>query len=332
MLNFVLPAMTLLLMAISVAGCEVSDPANPGGGDAGDASLPPIVRSVAPEATDPAINTRRGNHFVALPADAADRRGQLLVFFPGTGALPEWYASIATRAAELGFHAVNPDYENTLSINFNVCPQQPADCPELARLEILTGAESPYIEPDVDVTNSAHNRLLQLLKHEQANHPDEGWDDYLTPSGEIAWDRIVFAGHSQGGGHAAMTAKLNEVARVLLFGATEPAAWTLEPFATPADRFRGIVHKLEQSYDGITRSWDNIGLPGALVEIVTLPPPMQTQRLVTIAEGCTGDPASSGYYHNCYIVDGWMPAPAADGMPVFAPVWDYLLLDDGQTP
>jgi pimeloyl-ACP methyl ester carboxylesterase len=112
---------------------------------------------------------------------------------------------------------------------------QPQDCYERSRLEILTGAESPYIEPDADQVNSAFNRLTQLLRHEHTLHPDEGWAAYFTASttDPLRWDRIVFAGHSQGGGHAAMTARLHTVPRVLLFGATEPAEWTSTAVATP---------------------------------------------------------------------------------------------------
>ena len=292
----------------------------------------PIIRSVAPVDTDPNIDTRSGDHLVALPEEVSARIGRLLVFYPGTGARPEQYRSFITRAAQRGYHAVGLDYENSESINFQVCRAQPPDCPERARLEILTGEESPYIEPDVAVTNSAFNRLAKLLQHERDAHPDEGWNLYLSPSGEPAWNRIAFAGHSQGGGHAAMTAKLHAVPRVLLFGATEPAVWTTEPFATSAGRFWGLVHEQEPIRNGVIRSWDNMGIPGETARISTLPPSAQIQRMVAIAQGCTGDPASTGYYHNCYIVDGWMPAASSDGSPAFAAVWDYMLSEAPPSP
>ena len=285
---------------------------------------PVTVRSVAPEATDPLIDTRAGDHVVAVPLPGT-RVGRLVVFFPGTGGRPDQYTSVVRRAAERGHHAIALDYENSASINFQVCPGQPPSCHEAARLEILTGQESPYIEPDVDPTNSAFNRLARLLAHQQLAHPDEGWDVYLagdTPR----WERIVAAGHSQGGGHAAMTAKLNAVARVLLFGATEPAAWTLASFATPANRFWGLVHADELVANGVLLSWTNLGLPGAPVEIELSPPPdASSHRLVTTVSECGGDPMSNGYYHNCYTVDGWMPAPSPDGSPAFGPIWDHML-------
>ncbi|MGH9112489.1 MAG: BPSS1187 family protein [Acidimicrobiales bacterium] len=282
------------------------------------------VRSLSPAETDPGIDTRAGDHLVAVPARATSI-GRLLVFFPGTGGRPDQYRSLITRAAQLGYHAVSLDYENARSINFQVCRNRPPGCLEAARLEILTGAESTYIEPDVDMTNTAFNRLTQLLVHERERHPDEGWDAYLT-DGEPRWERIAVGGHSQGGGHAAMTARLHEVDRVLLFGATEPAPWTLEPFATPPERFWGLVHKQESNYNGITRSWENLALPGQPIEIELTPPQSPSHRLVTTVSECGGDdPTANGYYHNCYSAEPWMPPPTADGTPAFAPVWDHML-------
>jgi hypothetical protein len=282
------------------------------------------TRSVPPPETGSGIDVRAGDHVVAVPLLPDARIGKLFVFFPGTGGRPDQYTDLVERAALLGYHAVSLDYENSKSINFHICPGQPEECYEQARLEILTGAETAYVEPDVDVTNSAFNRLVQLIEHEAAAHPAEGWDAYLS-DGEPRWDRLAVGGHSQGGGHAAMTAKLHAVDRVLLFGATEPRSWTLEPFATPADRFFGLVHRQEPIYGGITLSWQNIGLPGELVEIETTPPRNGSHRLSTTVSNCGGDPTSNGYYHNCYTADPWMPPPGPDGTPVFAPVWAYML-------
>jgi len=330
---FQLKKMALLMlfafMVPPMPGCsknEAGEPVN----QPGEAALPLTEHAVVPDETAPGINTRSGSHIAVLPEQSKDRTGKLLVFFPGTGAHPGWYTSFVKQAAQNGFHTVSLDYENSQSINFDVCPDQPQDCHEASRLEILTGEDSPYIEPDVDKANSAYNRLLQLLRYLAEHYPDEGWDAYFItndddPGSALAWKNMVVSGHSQGGGHAAMTAKLHEVQRVVLFGATEPSGWTLEPFATPANRFWGLAHKKEPIFDGIFNSWNNIGIPGELVEVGTGQPEVQTQRLATVAEGGTGDPQSNGYYHNLYIVDGWMPAPSENGIPAFVPVWDYLL-------
>jgi hypothetical protein len=285
-----------------------------------------IVRSVPPQSTDPAIDVRAGDHVVAVPLLEQARIEKLFVFFPGTRGRPDQYTDLVTRAAMLGYHAVSLDYENSQSINFEVCSNQPPQCHEDARLEILTGADSPYLEPDVDVTNSAFNRLVRLIEHEAQAHPSEGWNAFLGSDGP-RWDRIAVGGHSQGGGHAAMTAKLHAVDRVLLFGATEPRPWTSEPFATPDDAFWGLVHAQEGSFAGITASWANIGLPGALTDVGTAPPAGDSHRLVTTVTNCSGNPNSNGFFHNCYSADPWMPPDAADGTPAFAPLWDHMLTE-----
>lgn len=132
------------------------------------------VRSVPPAETDPRIDQRAGDHLVAVPANGTSIE-RLLVWFPGTRGRPDQYTALVHRAAELGYHVVSLDYENSKAINFQVCPNQPAGCHEASRLEILTGADSDYIEPDVDATNAAFNRLIQLLAHEHELHPNDGW-------------------------------------------------------------------------------------------------------------------------------------------------------------
>ena len=121
-----------------------------------------------------------------------------------------------------------------------------------------------------------------------------------------------------------MTAKLNLVDRVLLFGATEPAAWTPAAFATPAERFFGFAHTLEGSFLPITRSWENLGLPGALTSVDGAPAPFAgSHRLSTSFADCDGTPGDP--FHNCPVVDEYFPFAADGTTPLFQPVWDYLL-------
>ncbi len=141
-----------------------------------------------------------------------------------------------------------------------------------------------------------------------------------APTGAAGWprrDRIAFAGHSQGGGHAAMTAKLQPVARAILFDATEPRAWTTEPFATAADRLYGFAHELEPIFAPIARSWVHLGLPGDLTNVDAVPPPFgDVHRLSTATNAGRGDPASArdqypGAAHSHGPVGGTGAVPAA---------------------
>ncbi len=290
---------------------------------------PPAIRLIPASATDPVIADLLGQHAVAV-GPPGTRLGRLLVFYPGTGATADRYSLILTRAAELGYHAIGLAYDNRDAINWDICPGQPDRCYEDARLEILLGIESGYTPPSVDVDNSAFNRLTKLLHYLHARYPDEGWDAYLAGDGP-RWDRIAFAGHSQGGGHAAMTAKLHEVARAILFDATEPKAWTAAAFATAPDRLYGFAHELEPIFAPITRSWVHLGLPGDLTNVEAVPPPFgDAHRLSTATNACRGDPASAGFHHGCPVVDDYTPLDP-DGSPSLRYVWD-VLLDPGPRP
>jgi hypothetical protein len=295
------------------------------GEDPPDSGAPAILtRAIDPVQTSTAIVATIGDHFVAVgPPSAA--RGSLFLFYPGTGTRPDQYTRLLTRAAELGYHSIGMAYHNEDAINFDICPGQPPTCHERARLEVLTGVESGYDPPAVDRDNSAFERLRRLLLHLHRSWPDEGWDQYLTAGEEIEWARVAFAGHSQGGGHAAMTAKLHRVARVILFGATEPMAWTAATFATPRVAFFGFVHTEEPSFAPIIRSWENLMIPGTLTSTDDLLPPYaDSHRLSTSILACSGDPQNRVYFHNCPVVDEYLPF-SPNGTPHFQPVWDYLL-------
>ncbi len=316
------------LAALGIVACACSCGSASGSAPSPGAEVDPgttVTRTVVPSATSARIEPTIGDHFVAI-GPASRRVGRLFLFYPGTGGRPDQYSFLIRRAALLGYHAIGLAYSNFDSINFDICPGQPPSCHELTRLEILLGVESGYTPPEVDPDNAAFNRLVQLLLYLDSRYPDEGWRAYLDAGDMPTWGHITFGGHSQGGGHAAMTARLNPVDRALLFGATEPAEWTSSTFATPAGRFFAFAHTREQSFVPITRSWENIGLPGTLTSVDgALAPFGGSHRLSTSVAGCRGNPADRGYYHNCPVVDEFVPFGADGITPVFQPVWDYLL-------
>lgn len=286
------------------------------------------VRRVPAKSTDPAIDRPGiGDHYVALgPAGA--RTGRLVVFFPGTRARPDQYSALLRRSAELGYHTIGLAYINDMSVNFDLCKAtSPPDCHEDVRREVLTGSDTSELV-DVSPANSAFNRIVKLLSYLHLQHPGEGWDTFVS-GGKPRWGVMTTMGQSQGGGHAAFTAKLHKIERAVLFSATEPAAWTLDASATPAQRYFGLVHRLEPIYQPIVRSWSNLEMrgPQVIVEIEDAPYG-GSHRLETVRIDCTGDPTNLGFAHNCASVDGWMPPSDADGKPAFQAVWDYLLTQD----
>jgi hypothetical protein len=218
-------------------------------------------------------------------------------------------------------------YVNDLSINFDICAGQPSPtCEEDARLEIIEGHDySPHI--DVNRANSIENRLIKLLQYLHQQYPGEGWNTFLDGEA-IRWDLIAFAGHSQGGGHAAMIGKIHSVHRVGMFSSTEPAAWTAGPLLTPPDRYFGFAHTLEDNYNGITLSWANFGVPGVLTSADIVAPPFSgSHRLQT-----TATPADGVNYHGCVVTDPYTPLQPDGVTPLFRDVWIYMIGPAGSGP
>ncbi|MEM6931048.1 MAG: hypothetical protein AAF602_29205, partial [Myxococcota bacterium] len=254
-------------------------------------------------------------------------RGELLLFFPGTGATAGDYTRFLTHATASGFHVVGLSYDNRVSVNFDVCREVPTEepCHGDARLEVLRGDPSPYTPPETDTDNAAYPRLQGLLQWLATDRPDQGWTAFLDeddPDG-IRFAAVTTAGHSQGGGHAAFTARLHEVARAILFDATEAAEWTTEPIATPPDRLFGVAHTDEFGALAMQRSWDQLGMPvGDTVLDDPLPATWTSHRYVIFRDDCTG--TGNARLHNCAVVDDFLPPDGPDG-PLFAPLWDALL-------
>lgn len=144
--------------------------------------------------------------------------GKLMVFLPGTGGQPgEHYSKFCTVAAEQGYRAIGLVYKNTVSIS-DICGTDATtneDCSENARLEVIYG-EDLSEDVQVDEANSIVNRLTKLLFYLSENFSQAQWDDFYDGS-DLDWSKIVFAGHSQGGGHAALLARDHAVSRVIFF-------------------------------------------------------------------------------------------------------------------
>ena len=118
-----------------------------------------------------------------------------------------------------------------------------------------------------------------------------------------------------GRGHAAFLGLEYELARVLLFDATEPAPWTEQDFATSPEQMWGIAHADEPIVAGISRSWTLLDLPGEPTNIDGADAePTDSQRLIMTSQECTGDPESFGYYHGCPITDIHLPDPVPESL------------------
>jgi hypothetical protein len=291
-------------------------------------SAPLVEHIVAPQATDPAIDRFLDNHLVWLDT-TAQSNNNLLVFLPGTGLTPAAYQLVQQEAARVGYRVIGLMYPNTPGLA-KVCPSDPdpAACYENTRGEIIDGVDrSPLV--DVNAANSIDNRLTKLLQYLTAQFPDEGWDRFLISGREPKWSQIAVSGHSQGGGHAAMIAKIRLVARVVMFSAvTDSLGGAAVPWVathvTPSDRYWGLDHDLDEQFRSIRASWDSLGLaafgPAAAPE-TDEPPYGFSHMLVTHYLPLRG-PGRAAHGSSC--VDANTPL-AADGTPLWRDAWDYLL-------
>ncbi|TSC77493.1 MAG: polyhydroxybutyrate depolymerase [Parcubacteria group bacterium Gr01-1014_33] len=280
-----------------------------------------LTLTIKPSITDPAIGDANGDHMVFLPS-VFPQQGKLFVFFPGTGGMPKHTTYINQTAASVGYHAIDLAYINDLSAKQGCARSPNPNCKENMRMEIITGTDtSPVV--DVNRANSIENRLIKLLEYLIRTRPAaEGWGAFVSSS-NVRWDLVVAAGHSQGAGHAAMLGKTRLLDRAVMFAGTEPAAWTTEPFITPAERFYGFVHTADPlSYPESVTSWQNIGLPGTETSVDNATPPFNNaHKLLTSSarRECSG-----GNAHGCILTDPKTPLDA-QGVPIFQEVWKYLI-------
>lgn len=179
----------------------------------------------------------------ALAPDA-DRRGQLVVYFNSSDSHPanniaDPTLNFYTAATSLGYSVIALSYASQQIIGISCTTDS---CYSATRQTVIAGAfqsgaaaSLKGIRQDEGVTW----RLAATLRWLAMNDPSHGWDAFLTPSSvsllpdqQVNWGMVVTAGHSQGGGHAAMVGKLYSVSRVTQLSSTcdalsgVPASWT----------------------------------------------------------------------------------------------------------
>ena len=236
--------------------------------------------------------------------------GPLLLFLAATGHRPSDYRDFLRVAHARGYHVLALDYWNTgLSVQ-KTCGTN-ASCYGQVQRNRLDGSR-PGEFSAVNRANSIVNRLTTALGRLQAQDPDGGWGRYVGRSG-IRWNRIVVAGHSQGGGESAYISHIHRVRGVLMFSSPVDsdhhvdAAWMARPGATPASRLYGFVDSGDVFYQRVLASWRAMGMNA-----------LPSHEIVT--HRYLGGPAAS---HLREITD---ETPVAEnGKPVFAATWSWML-------
>ena len=340
--------------------------------DATEGSAPLIRYIVAPQATDDRIDGAVANHYVWLDT-AARSNHKLFLFLPSGRSAPDTFQLVGQEAARLGYHVISLMYQNDL-ILVALCgaaaARSAADgsaCYESARLDIIDGRGRSAAIPElaqagfaVSEANSIDNRLTRLLDSLDAWHPGQGWSRFLV-NGAPKWSRIAVGGHSQGGGEAAMIAKIRLVPRVVMFSSvpdTVPAgqapAW-ISSHKTPSHRYFALAHDCDQFFRSIVASWDSLGLdalvassprtdrPGTFCRNWTstsrnapvapehsAPPYGGTHVLITDLQPQVCPPPPAGAYkhrcsHQSTASDLFTPRNPVDGTPLLRDAWRYLL-------
>lgn len=292
-----------------------------------DATASDAIIPVLPQRTDPGMRHWLTPHQVILP-QPEHRRRQLFIFLAGSFGTPTHQYLLLKEAVQSGYHVINLCYPNSWTVGALCRRCADANCHENIRLSILDGlSRSNLIQ--IDRTNSIENRLVQLLSYLHQQHPDGEWQTYLN-EGQPRWETIAIAGHSQGGGHAAIIAKRYQVARCIMLGSPAdfspvlqaPAPWLSAPSATPIDRYYGFAHLQDKGIQRILRAWGELGLtsfgPPSNIDGMELPYAESHQLVTNIP------PAKPGKHHGCVAIDGQTPKSPA-GVPLFRTAWQYLL-------
>jgi hypothetical protein len=321
----------ILFSAALLAACG-------GGQDSAPAPAPPpapssIERDVLPASTDPAIDTDLDAHFAVNPSSTVVTKQRLFVFLPGTTGKPQNVRAIVREAAANGLHAIGLNYPNDATVGSLCNGSTDTDCYGSVRAEVLTGADTSSLL-NITRANSIENRLIKLLQTLNAHAPTEGWSAYLSAAGQPDWSRIRVAGHSQGGGHAAFIAKRYAVDRAVYFSspadavAGQPAPWLVAAGVTPGSSQTGFTHQRDElaSPAEIGASWQALGLTGVPTLVDGASAPFGgAHQLTTDATPNPGGVARAPF-HGSTVVDDVTPR-AADGTPLFAPVWRTLAFD-----
>jgi hypothetical protein len=288
------------------------------------------VHVIRPYQTDPNINTFPSPH-IAYRNPRVPRKNKLFVFLPGTEAKPSGVKHLLKVVADTGIPVIGLSYPNEPSVR-SLCQNDP-DCYGRVRHEIVYGVNtSPLV--NVDPANSIVGRLTRLLQYLSYQFPEEGWGEFLVNGHQINWSKIILAGHSQGGGHAAYIAKDNMVSRVITFASPfdtisqpgdpriRPANWLLRPHVTPSNRYYGFGHINDFTLDVLVPIWRVQQYPGEPVNVDRSNSWYNySHQLYT-----TRPPRTGNTYHDAHmsiVLDRATPMDR-NGYPIFAPVWRYL--------
>jgi hypothetical protein len=177
------------------------------------------------------------------------------------GAIADASKNFYNAASSLGYSVLALSYDSTDEIA-SMCGVASADagCYFPTRESIIRGIPqkgAASAVAGISLDEGIADRIVLTLQYLERNAPGNNWASFLQPaavgappSDRVAWSKIVVAGHSQGGGHAAAVAKLFNVHHVIQLAATcdetdgQPIPWTngqTAGWASNPARFEGLA-------------------------------------------------------------------------------------------
>ncbi|MFT3696520.1 MAG: hypothetical protein QM831_25490 [Kofleriaceae bacterium] len=198
-----------------------------------------LVFTPADAGADPAGENATVNNYALAPTGTSN--GKLVLYLNPSLGTPAFSIAtptdnIYTAATANGDHVLALAYASKQVIGV-VCGTDNA-CYLDTRMTIVTGIVQPHADASVaGVTESVgiYARALAGLNYLVAHDPSGHWDQFLA-GGDIDWTKVIVMGHSQGGGHAALLAKLQPVARLVAL-------------SSPCDRGAGSTAAAWQTHD-----------------------------------------------------------------------------------
>lgn len=286
-----------------------------------------ILHEIQPHLTDSQIDNWLEPHHVAFHRFLV-HRPELFVFLGGSFGKPGQQKLFLKEVVNLGYIFINVNYPNSWTIA-NLCQNnRNPDCYQKTRNAIIYGQKKGR-KIIITRANSIENRLVKLILFLANNIQEIPWLNYLNSNNLPKWQSIIVAGHSQGGGHCAIIAKKNLVARVIMLASPvdyhiksqNHAPWLSSPPITSADRFYGFVHFQDPGYEKIIKAWQLMGLDnyGNLVNVDRT----DISRLNSDQLVSNQPPKIKDKFHGGVINDISTPK-TADGTPVYRKIWQYL--------
>lgn len=224
------------------------------------------------------------NHYALSPVGLAT--GKLVLFLnPSLGSPGQSIGSpssnIYTAAISARDYVLGLSYPSDQIIG-RLCNDDDA-CFLPTRTTIITGTRQPGTAPElraVGLTDSIHGRTALALAYLASTRPGEGWAQFLVagvdpltnPAAAVRWDKVIAMGHSQGGGHAALLAKLHSLARLVVLSSPcdeangAPASWlTAGPTwqTAPAQLGYGFAAQSDTTCSMHTEIWDAMAMAPA---------------------------------------------------------------------